>query len=253
MAEIGIEMKPRDEGEPKAEVCGQISFTTQTAQSAQVHIKNLTEIDLLSSLLTDPQSKELVIFGEENFTFELALATVRGNSWDGIHHGVHKFEEKKLKSIELCSQLGRQTGASEIDILKKIQDMLKTPSPPPDVQGKVVWYQFPWSNPGPTIKEVINEMKDKQKPKDYLLFGILGGAQGSSSRDYGILEVNQGRVRKDMASYRQSIAFQYGGTDYAFIGADKKFVEMLVSYGYSNHGYANDHLTLVFQKKPLTA
>lgn len=61
--------------------------------------------------------------------------------------------------------MGRKHGLSEINTLKRIQDMLKIPPPPPDIQGKVVWYQ--WSKQfHPTIKEVINEMKDKQEPND---------------------------------------------------------------------------------------
>ena len=186
------------EAEPQPIVCGQLQYTymtpgNQTMLSGlqfgqQMQIPNDTwfdEIDFISSLLTGPQAKEIVIFGENDPLFDIALATARNNSWDGIGYGVRhvfKFEEKKLQSIEQCSQMGRQQRLSEIDIMKKIQDTLRTPAPPSRVKGKVVWYQYPLRDNGPKIEEVIDEMKDQQQKGDYLLFGVYSG----SSIDYGI-------------------------------------------------------------------
>uniref|UniRef100_A0A1X7U653 Uncharacterized protein n=1 Tax=Amphimedon queenslandica TaxID=400682 RepID=A0A1X7U653_AMPQE len=140
------------EVEPQPVVCGQLQYTYNQPQSgltsgltglqitpvrpvrpvrhAQIPFD---EIDFLSRLLTGPQAKEIVIYGEGNPLFDIALATARNNSWEGISYGVRhvfKFEEKKLRSIEQCSQMGRQQGLSELEIMKKIQDTLKTPAPP---------------------------------------------------------------------------------------------------------------------------
>uniref|UniRef100_A0A1X7SGE0 Uncharacterized protein n=1 Tax=Amphimedon queenslandica TaxID=400682 RepID=A0A1X7SGE0_AMPQE len=187
------------------------------------------EIDFLSILLTGPEAKEIVIFGEDNPTFDIALATARNNSWEGISYGVRhvlKFQEKKLRSIELCSKMGRQQGLSEIEIMSRFQDMLKTPAPPPKVKGKVVWYQYPWTKKELSVKEVVDEMEDQQKKGDYLLLGKLSNADCYSS----------------------------DCPNYSFFGIDRKFVNKLVSYGYCYQGEKKstsfeEHLIFVLQKK----
>ena len=254
------------ESEPQPIVCGQLQYTymrpnNQTCRQSGVfgqliqipiHIP-FDEIDFLSSLLTGPQAKEIVIFGEDNPLFDIALATARDNSWDGIGYGVRhvfKFEEKKLQSIEQCSQMGRQQRLSEIDIMKKIQDTLRTPEPPSRVKGKVVWYQYPWSNNGPKITEVIDEMKDQQQKGDYLLFGVWSG----SSIDYGICVQVRGTGTR-----QNNIVNTF--PNYSFLGVDRKFVNKLVSYGYNDQRFntggslsalsyqGSEHQTLVFKKK----
>uniref|UniRef100_A0A1X7TJJ3 Uncharacterized protein n=1 Tax=Amphimedon queenslandica TaxID=400682 RepID=A0A1X7TJJ3_AMPQE len=212
--------------------------------------KGFTEIDILSSLLTGPQAKEIVLFKEENFTFDIALATARNNSWEGIHHGARhalQFEKKKLKLIELCSKLGQQpdmmdtalmimdrTDLSQTKILSNLQDVLKTPAPPSvDLKGKVVWYQYPWTNGELSIKEIAEEMKDQQERDDYLLIGKLF----NYSDCYSTREVN-----RHCHSYR-------------YLGVDYEFVNKLVSYGYSYQGQeesANfeEQVIFVLQRKP---
>ena len=249
------------ESEPQPIVCGQLQYTyinpsNQTSRQSgpfgqqmqsPTHIQ-FDEIDFLSSLLTGPQAKEIVIFGEDNFTFDIALATARDNSWDGISHGARhllQFQKKKLKSIGHCSQMGQQQRLNEIDIMKKIEDTLKTPAPPSRVKGKVVWYQYPWSDNGPKIEEVIDEMKDQQQKGDYLLFGVYSG----SSTDYGI------HVQK--TETQQNVVNTF--PNYSLLGVDRKFVNKLVSYGYYNQGkhtymdfyshQSKEHQTLVFKKK----
>uniref|UniRef100_A0A1X7TJJ8 Uncharacterized protein n=1 Tax=Amphimedon queenslandica TaxID=400682 RepID=A0A1X7TJJ8_AMPQE len=107
------------EAEPQAVVCGQLQYTYVERQQSGFntclpHATNILfdEIDFLSRLLTGPQAKEIVIYGEGNPLFDIALATARNNSWEGISYGVRhvfKFEEKKLQSIEQCSQMGRHS------------------------------------------------------------------------------------------------------------------------------------------------
>ncbi|XP_019859325.1 PREDICTED: uncharacterized protein LOC109587522 [Amphimedon queenslandica] len=211
--------------------------------------KGFTEIDILSSLLTGPQAKEIVLFKEENFTFDIALATARNNSWEGIHHGgFHKFEEKKLKSIDLCSKIGKQQRMSEIEIMSRMADMLKTPAPPSEAKkaGQVVWYQYPYrEKEGPSPKEAMNNVKDWQERGDYLLLGIVST---STMLSFKI------RIDQHFTDY---INQEY--PNYSFLGVDKKFVDKLVSYGYCNveckssddqeQSKFDKHLTLVFQKK----
>uniref|UniRef100_A0A1X7U5L3 Uncharacterized protein n=1 Tax=Amphimedon queenslandica TaxID=400682 RepID=A0A1X7U5L3_AMPQE len=220
--------------EKQPQPCGQIIVYNEFNEEwAQV----FDEIDFLSSLLTGPEAKEIVIFGEDNFTFDIALATARNNSWEGISYGVRhvfKFQEKKLKCIELCSQMGRQQRLSEIEIMSRMADMLKTPTPPSTVRGKVVWYQYPQTKNGPAIKEVIEEIKDQQQKGDYLLFGrlsSLGRPYSNTSSYYGTIDCSP---------------------DYSFLGADRNFVNKLISYGYCDHECSNfEHLTFVLKRSSL--
>uniref|UniRef100_A0A1X7U5B5 Uncharacterized protein n=1 Tax=Amphimedon queenslandica TaxID=400682 RepID=A0A1X7U5B5_AMPQE len=242
------------EAEPQPVVCGQLQYTYNEPQSGfntgLSHATNtpFDEIDFLSRLLTGPQAKEIVIYGESNPLFDIALATVRNNSWEGISYGVRhvfKFEEKKLQSIEQCSQMGRQQCLSELEIMKKIQDTLKTPAPPSMVKGKVVWYQYPQTNV-PKIEEVINEMDDKQESGDYLLFGVFSG----SNIDYGLT------VEKFSLGAQRSTNIVNTFPNYYFLGVDRKFINKLISYGYNSHRYSgsipcsnSEHQTFVFKKK----
>lgn len=234
---------------PQPVVCGEITFTIYNERvNVMDRDEKVDEIDLLSSLLTGTEAKEIVLFKEENFTFDIALATARNNSWDGIHHGhFPNFAEKQLKSVELCSQMGRKQHISEIQILNRITDMLKTPAPPFETKkaGKVVWYQYPWSERGPSIKEAIHGVKDQQEKGDYLLLGSLC----ITSKKSGI---NNIRIDQRFVDHKSP--------SYSFLGVDKKFVKKLVSYGYCNQGWigfdeeedqkkADKHLILVFQKK----
>ena len=238
-------------------VCGQLQYTYKRQTefgSKPTHIP-FDEIDFLSRLLTGPQAKEIMIYGENNPLFDIALATARNNSWDGISYGVRhvfKFEEKKLWSIEQCSKMGRQQRLSELEIMKKIQDTLKTPAPPSMVKGKVVWYQYPWSNDGPKISDVINEMEDQQESGDYLLFGVRSG----STIDYGI-QVLDNRLSRQFAALN-NVQIEDTFPNYFFLGVDSKFVNKLVSYGYNkvdckSYGLltstVDKHLILVFKKK----
>lgn len=215
----------------------------------------VTKIDL-TGMLTGPQAKEVVIFGENNFTFQLALATLRNNSWDGIHHGVRKYDDEKLKSIDFSSQNGRKLGLSETDILSNIKILLSTPLPPSSQinEGKVVWYQCPWEKKSAKVQDALDEMKDAQKPNDYLLFGIITGREDSSGRnigsenseprDYGLTEVLGDELQNT----------EYNG--YTFLGGDKGLIKKILSFGYRdisdfNNSHAitlTDHVTLVFQR-----
>ena len=237
-------------GLPQPVVCGVITFDIYNKGQCMVdREEEVTELDLLSSLLTGPEAKEIVLYKEDNFTFDIALATARDNSWDGLHNGgFHNFEEKKLKSIDSCSQMGQQRGLSKIEIMNRMADMLKTPSPPSEAKrgGKVVWYQYPWTEKGPTVKEAMDNVKDWQEKGDYLLLGIV---YKTSPFPFSQPMIDE--------HFIDSIDYKY--PNYSFLGVDRKFVNELVSYGYSyqgsissdkqNQSNADNHLTLIFQKK----
>ena len=237
-------------GLPQPVVCGVITFDIYNKGQCMVdREEEVTELDLLSSLLTGPEAKEIVLYKEDNFTFDIALATARDNSWDGLHNGgFHNFEEKKLKSIDSCSQMGQQRGLSKIEIMNRMADMLKTPSPPSEAKrgGKVVWYQYPWTEKGgPSVQEAMNNVNDWQEKGDYLLLGIVC----RTALLFGPPMIDQ--------HFIDSINYKY--PNYSFLGIDRKFVNELVSYGYcnpeckssdkQNQSNADKHLTLIFQKK----
>ena len=224
-----------------------VSISIQSGRNQYRQTLKLTKIDTLAGMLTGPQAKEVVIFGENNFTFQLALATLRNNSWDGIHHGVRKYDDEKLKSIDFSNKNGRKLGLSETDILANIKILLDTPLPPSSQinEGKVVWYQYPWEERSATVKDALDEMKDAQKPKDYLLFGIITGiGENSEPRDYKLKEVLGDELQNT----------EYNG--YTFLGGDKGLIKKMLSFGYRdisdyNNSHAitlTEHVTLVFQR-----
>uniref|UniRef100_A0A1X7TIU8 Uncharacterized protein n=1 Tax=Amphimedon queenslandica TaxID=400682 RepID=A0A1X7TIU8_AMPQE len=130
--------------------------------------------------------------------------------------------------------------------MSNLHDMLKTPAPPSMVKGKVVWYQYPQTNNGPKISEVINEMDDKQESGDYLLFGVCSG----STIDYGLTVQPRQLVRTQHVNNNIVNTFP----NYYFFGVDRKFINKFVSYGYNINGHGlfysgSEHQTFVFKKK----
>ena len=234
-------------------------------------IADVKQLDLLRGLLASDERRDVVVFGESNFTFSMALASLRG-SWDGITstrygHISHNrpkpvFSDLKVETSQYCIENGKGFGDGKDAILSKVKMVLNLPSPPDytwkfgvdatgndmDVQGKVVWFQCPWiaqtkehlsKTTGELVAGFLKHMVDKQHSGDYALVGMVNKLP--FVKDYKLQEL----LGTDLA---------WGHAhSYQFLGADKKFVRELMQYGYmhescvsSHERLLDDHITLVF-------
>ena len=241
---------------------------------------DLQKTDTLKELLTDSLRKEdLVLFGEGNFTFSIAIAVLRQSSWKGIT--VTCFEEEKqlifrdaqLKAIE-CVISNAENVETETEnerdpskIVETIRKIVTLDPMPPigvnvgvdatniphdlSVEGKVVWFQCPWPaaenhglQPYNLIKGFLDHMAEKRI--SYALVGITTHAFYVGRYNIpDILDVPQGGP----ASSRLP--------QYEFIGADVTLINEILLHGYKHEGIVRDihkeivdyHITLVFRRR----
>ena len=241
---------------------------------------NVKEVDILRGLLAGKEKSDVVVFGEGNFTFSMALASLR-KSWDGITATCYepasqgnpkpKFSDVKVKTIQYCLGNGEKFDDPSDAILSKVEIVRKLPSPPrpdgtwqfgvdatciPDelnVQGKVVWFQCPWVTQanedsgqitGELVAKFLKCMASKQHSGDYALVGVVNDMQVIG--EYNLQEL----LGKNLA---RGHAHRY-----QFLGTDKKFVRELLQYGYQyqtrvddhDHvSFLDNHITLVFYRQ----
>ena len=231
-------------------------------------------VDKLTRLLID-EKQDVVLVGEGNFTFSVAIATLR-RSWDGITSTRYdpvdpemcpepQVDKIKLNSVASCIFNGLILRIEPSTILRSIHDVLCL-QPPPDgtwlfgidatnipddlnVQGKVVWFQCPWvpknrqlgSTTSLLIEKFLEHMASKQSPNDYVLLGVAN--RSSYVKNY--------RLHKLLGDH---LLGPVG--DYNFLGADIALIRKILQYGYRHQGVKdihkttiNDHVTLVFQRK----
>ena len=221
------------------------------------------------SLLIE-QRKDVVIFGEGNFTFSIALAALR-KSWNEMvvtkfEEGLPKFTEGMLQSIEWCISNFRELRPNcaydvtdNVAILRELvnvqpplfdmawKDNIDATDVPEDleVRNKVVWFQCPWPywgsplNPAQLIQSFLEHMKTKQQDGDYVLIGI------TTHKDF-------------VERYELGALAEKRFMGYTFLGSDRDLIKELLKYGYKHeavedidiHEYILDyHLTLVFQNE----
>lgn len=236
-------------------------------------------VDLLKPLLLD-EKRSVVLVGEGNFTFSVAVAAVR-KSWEGlistrydpidpVESPKPQFTEAKLKSIEFCIKNGEWLGIDADMILDNIASVMGT-GPPPEknwmfgidatnlptnsglnVQGKVVWFQCPWvklgtpGSPAMLIADVLEHMASKQSQNDYMLIGIVTF----------FLYVKEYRLQ-DLLGENLSNTTDKSGK-YNFRGVDNALVRMILEHGYRHQAcdafvdihsqLLKTHITLVFQR-----
>ena len=225
------------------------------------NVPMVNDADEPKNLLIADGGREVVFFGEGNFTFSVAFATLRG-SWDGItstHYvdSVRRPEFPKVKQLAIaaCKSNGQQIGDPSTTIDHAVKKVKSLSAPPvnawqygidatniPDtlkVAKKVVWFQCPWTDETDKLTDkFLKHMADKQSRGDYVLIGITKCFP--YVKNYKLL--NDKGV-KDIPNYR-------------FRGADIALVKELLRYGYRHMGRSDihneiltDHVTLVFQRK----
>ena len=238
------------------------------------HVKRVIMVE---SLLKE---KCIVIVGEGNFTFTVALAAIR-KSWDGIVSTCYEsvsilyprpqFDKVQEECIEFCCKNGRMLGSDEDTIKDYIKAVKQVESPPeeawqfgidatatPDglaIQGKVVIFQCPWKaegdptgTPATLIKNFLFHMSIKQNEGDYVLIGIT---------KYFPYVTNYNL--EDLLGEGLSRGRDSSGT-YDFLGADDSFILEILKHGYRHtacdhqsgtdihEGIIADHITLVFKR-----
>ena len=209
------------------------------------------------------KDEPIVLFGEGNFSFSMALATLRGG-WDGIISTRYEpmsdmckpttsFSEVKLLTIKYAIENGKGKKETDSSIMERVTKVLELEQPSKfvwrygidatdipdnlDVKGKVVWFQCPWKpNKGGTaklVKSFCKCMASRQSQGDYLLIGI------ANCSDY-------------TPSYGDFENINY----YELQGFDDSLIGDILRYGYKHEGLKNIHyyilhchITLIFKKK----
>ena len=244
---------------------------------------NVPIVDILENLLIECMS-EIVLFGEGDFTFSVAIAALRGQSWDGIISTSYEardtepeFNLVKLKCVQNCAYINGEEfmRSGEIEpetILGNIQAVLNLRQPPEGawqfridatnipneltIRKKVVWFQCPWL-PGTgneerndierrfkLLRKFLQQMCCRQSQNDYVLIGI-------ANTDPYI----QGYGLHKLLGDRLSSADCYG---YNFLGADTTLIKKILQFGYKHQSVVphrkihkkilHHHATLVFKK-----
>ena len=215
----------------------------------------------LQNLLGD-NKRDVVLVGEGNFTFTVALATLRG-SYDGIvptrfekenKKFVPSFSDVKVEAIENARILhGDQDVLCRIDNLQipghEIRRFGVDATDLPvdlEVRGKIVWFQCPWTahvqdDTDELLRDVFEEMGRKQNQHDYLLIGI------TKFFPY----VKSYHLQAILGDNLQNRSY----CNYNFIGCDTEFIKKILKFGYHHTGIRDihfkimdDHVTLIFQK-----
>ena len=212
----------------------------------------------------EEEPKDVVLFGEGNFTFSIALASLRRNGSKGItatRYGVGalpQFDDVKKKAVTYCIHNGEKLELSAECKLRNILAVVAVPNfsdtwragidatkIPADlvVAGKVVWFQCPWSlDPATLIQGFMEEMALKQRGGDYLIIGIANHA------DY----FGKYKLKNILGDGQEGVVFNR----YGFIGGDKELIKKILEHGYKHEGYFDihdfifhDHVTLVFKRQ----
>ena len=234
---------------------------------AQLQLANgisIKRFDQLELLILQNNPKDVVLFGEGNFTFSIALASLRRNGSHGItatRYGVGalpQFDDVKKKAVTYCIHNGEKLGLSAERKLRNILAVVAVPNfsdtwragidatkIPADlvVAGKVVWFQCPWSlDPATLIQGFMEEMARKQRGGDYLIIGIANHA------DY----FGKYKLKNILGDGQEGVVFNR----YGFIGGDKELIKKILEHGYKHEGYFDihdfifhDHVTLVFKRE----
>ena len=218
----------------------------------------------------------VVLVGEGNFTFTIALAAIRG-SWNGIVSTRYEadkpkpqFDRVQKECIKFCHHNGELLEIDN-DIIQRYVDAVKKVEPPPmdwlfgidatntpehlTIKGTVVIFQCPWLpgvDPNGTpatytlITEFLEHMSTKQNVGDFALIGIT--KQFPYVQNYnleGLLGANLSRGTDSSGKYN-------------FLGADDTFVQEILKHGYHHQSchddrdihdkIISDHVTLIFQR-----
>ena len=215
----------------------------------------------------------ILLVGEGNFTFTVALAAIRG-SWNGIVSTRYEadkpkpqFDRVKKECIKFCRCNGESLAIDD-DTIQKYVDAVERVEPPPTdwlfgidatdtpehltIKGTVVVFQCPWlpdgdrkGTPATLITEFLKHMSTKQNKDDYILIGISKHFPYVKNYNLeGLLGANLSRETDSSGKYN-------------FLGADDTFIQEILKHGYHHQSchrieihedIIEKHVTLVFQR-----
>ena len=257
----------------------------QLANGMEIPRFNQAELEHLILGSKEKEPKDVVLFGEENFTFSIALASLRNNRFQGITATFYKFgpleqfENKKQQAVGYCthnggyglngdgSTWGLQLNAEQIEenrqAVSAVPDFSDTwrtgidaTRTPPDlvVAGKVVWFQCPWDyNPDELIQGFMQAMESEhgQRVGDYLLIGIANKRTEYNERHYHYID--DYNLPEILGNDGQGGEVVNG---YRFMGGDNELIKKILGRGYKHvgereiHNFIFDtHVTLVFKRE----
>ena len=243
------------------------------------YVRQVTDLDV-ESLLKD-KTIDILLVGEGNFTFTVALAAIR-ESWKGIistryesetrYNPRPQFDEVQEMCVQFCHENGRLL-QSDGTIHEYVRAVQMVESPPKEiwlfgidatnipenltVKGKVVLFQCPWlpdedssQNGAPATQRLITDfllhMSMKQNEGDYVLIGIT--TKFPYVKNYKLGDLLGKRLSRETDSSGR----------YNFLGADVTFIQEILKHGYNHTSchkgtsihekIISDHLTLVFQR-----
>ena len=234
----------------------------------------------LESLKLKDTDVQILLVGEGNFTFTVALSAIR-ESWSGIVSTRYEaesvdnprpiFTKVQEECIKFCRKNGELLRSDDATIRSHIEAIEKVQPPPeenwlfgidatktPDsliVRGKVVLFQCPWlaksdrnGTPATLITDFLQHMSTKQDKDDYVLIGITKLFPYVTNYELGDL-LGDGLSGETDKSGK-----------YNFIGADDTFIQGILKHGYHHischFGSGTDiheeiifnHITLIFQR-----
>ena len=270
-----------------------IDFTSTMAEQIQlVNTKRTSiprfdqaELERLVLGSEEEEPRDVVLFGEGNFTFSIALASLRKNRSQGMtvtryervtaDKPLPQFNDVKIQAIENCIHNGgggrNDDGTPwglELNAERRVENIQAVlavrgdfPNPwragvdathiPPDlvVADKVVWFQCPWAHPSDDIPALIRnfmtEMANKQNEGDYLIIGIAN--HGKYIDKYKLP-----RILGDDGQGGEVI------NGYSFMGGDNELIKKILGHGYKHHSEGpvdihdfifRTHVTLVFKRE----
>ena len=233
--------------------------------------------------------EDVLLVGEGNFTFTIALAAIRG-SWNGIvstryepetrYNPRPQFAHVKQECIKFCRSNGKSLLIDD-DTIQTYVDAVERVEPPPKeehkeerkeknwlfgidatdtpehltIQGTVVVFQCPWlpnGDPNGTPATLITRFLEHMSTKQNEGDYILVGITKLFPfvKHYDL----KGLLGDDLSRETDSSG------KYNFLGADDSFIQEILKHGYhhqSCHGERKDihediienHVILVFQRK----
>ena len=244
---------------------------------------SVRKITVVESLLMD---ENILLVGEGDFTFTVALAAIR-ESWRGIistrfekvtlSDPRPQFDEVQKECIKFCRSNGKLLHIDD-DTIQKYVDAVERVDPPPTNENwlfgidatntpenlnikesqMVVLFQCPWlpsgdpnGTPATLITKFLEHMSTKQNVGDYVLIGIT--KQFPYVKNYKLGDL----LGEDLTNQTDSSDM------YNFLGADDTFIKKILKHGYhhtSCHSNTSihekiisDHVTLVFQRNDVSS
>lgn len=221
---------------------------------------------------------DVILFGEGNFTFSVALAAIQGG-WsritstryepDSLWNPKPSIEHVKEECKTYCRKNGGTLSVDPDTIKENIKAIEGVQTPEPThwlcgvnatnlrrdltVKGKVAWFQCPWvelprctptRNSGTLMTDFLTHMATKQARGDYVLIGIC--TKFPYVKSYylaSLLDFTQEGAPSKCSPY-------------AFVGADNSFIKKILQFGYHHQGVTDihddiirEHITLIFKKK----